>query len=129
MADLIAQTEVGTGAELPWLIRDGYEVLNCGILARGFLGLRCGECCHDELLAFSCNRRGFCLSCGALRMPQTATRLVDHVNSMCEAAVHAVAADPDARAAGLECCRRPNSDHWKYTSCDQRTTTDSSLSL
>jgi ribosomal protein S27E len=46
---------------------------------RPFLRLRCGECGHDKLLAFSCKRRGFCPSCGARRMSQTAAHLVDHV--------------------------------------------------
>jgi hypothetical protein len=54
-------------------------LLECGILAHGFLRLRCGECGHDKLLAFSCKRRGFCPSCGARRMSQTAAHLVDHV--------------------------------------------------
>jgi Transposase zinc-binding domain len=53
--------------------------LECGILAHGFLRLRCGECGHDKLLAFGCKRRGFCPSCGARRMSQTASHLVDHV--------------------------------------------------
>jgi hypothetical protein len=54
-------------------------VRECGILAHGFLRLRCGECDHDKLLAFSCKRRGFCPSCGARRMSQTAAHLVDRV--------------------------------------------------
>ena len=37
------------------------------------------DCCHDKLVAFSCKRRGFCPSCGARRMAQTAAHLVDHV--------------------------------------------------
>lgn len=53
--------------------------LECGILAHGFLRLRCSECGHDKLLAFSCKRREFCPSCGARRMSQTAAHLVDHV--------------------------------------------------
>ena len=53
--------------------------LECGILAHGFLRLRCGDCGHDKLVAFSCKRRGFCPSCGARRMAQTAAHLVDHV--------------------------------------------------
>ncbi len=32
-----------------------------------------------KLVAFSCKRRGFCPSCGARRMAQTAAHLVDHV--------------------------------------------------
>lgn len=51
----------------------------CGILAHGLLRLRCGECCHDKLLAFSCKRRGLCPSCGAHRMSKTAAHLADHV--------------------------------------------------
>ena len=53
--------------------------LECGILAHGFLRLRCGDCGHDKLVAFSCKRRGFCPSCGARRMAQAAAHLVDHV--------------------------------------------------
>jgi hypothetical protein len=43
------------------------------------LRLRCGDCGHDKLVAFSCKRRWFCLSCGARRMAQTAAHLEDHV--------------------------------------------------
>jgi hypothetical protein len=79
-ASFIAHTEASTGAELPRFIKDEFEVfLECGILAHGFLRLRCGDCGHDKLLAFSCKRRGFCPSCGARRMSQTAAHLVDHV--------------------------------------------------
>ena len=79
-ASFIAQTEASTGAELPRFIKDEFDTfLECGILAHGFLRLRCGECGHDKLLAFSCKRRGFCPSCGARRMSQTAAHLVDHV--------------------------------------------------
>ena len=79
-ASFIAHTEASTGAALPRFIKDQFDAfLECGILAHGFLRLRCGECGHDKLLAFSCKRRGFCPSCGARRMSQTAAHLVDHV--------------------------------------------------
>ncbi len=79
-ASFIAHTEASTDAELPRFIKDEFDAfLECGILAHGFLRLRCGECGHDKLLAFSCKRRGFCPSCGARRMSQTAAHLVDHV--------------------------------------------------
>ncbi|MBK6862973.1 MAG: transposase zinc-binding domain-containing protein [Ideonella sp.] len=39
-------------------------MLECGILAHGFLRLRCGDCGHDKLVAFYCMRRGLCPSCG-----------------------------------------------------------------
>ena len=40
----------------------GLVKLRAGILAHGFLRLRCGDCGHDKLVAFSCKRRGFCPS-------------------------------------------------------------------
>jgi Putative transposase/Transposase zinc-binding domain len=48
-------------------------------LAHGFLRLHCAECAHEKLVAFSCKRRGFCPSCGARRMVESAAHLVDHV--------------------------------------------------
>ncbi len=79
-ASFIAHTEASTGSELPRFIKDEFDAfLECGILAHGFLRLRCGDCGHDKLLAFSCKRRGFCPSCGARRMAQTAAHLVDYV--------------------------------------------------
>ena len=45
----------------------------------GGLRLRCGDCGHDKLVAFSCMRCGFCLSSRARRMAQTAVHLVHHV--------------------------------------------------
>ena len=53
--------------------------LECGILDHGFLRLRCGDCGHYKLVAFSCKRRGSCPSCGARPRAQTAAHLVDHV--------------------------------------------------
>jgi Transposase zinc-binding domain/Putative transposase len=41
--------------------------------------LRCAECAHEKLVAFPCKRRGFCPSCGARRMAETAAHLVDRV--------------------------------------------------
>ncbi len=79
-ASFIAHTEASTGAELPRFIKDEFDAfLDCGIPAHGFLRLRCGQCNHDKLLAFSCQRRGFCPSCGARRMSQTTAHLVDYV--------------------------------------------------
>ncbi len=79
-ARFVAHTEASTGARLPRFVKDEFDAfLECGILAHGFLRLRCDECGHDTLLAFSCKRRGFCPSCGARRMSQTAAHLVDHV--------------------------------------------------
>ena len=74
-----AHTAASIGAELPRFIKDEFDAfLECGILARGFLRLSCGECGHDKLLAFSCKRRGFCPSCGARHKTHTTAHLVDH---------------------------------------------------
>ena len=79
-ATFFSQAEDAAGADLPQFVKDEFDAfLECGILAHGFLRLRCGDCGHDKLVAFSCKRRGFCPSCGARRMAQTAAHLVDHV--------------------------------------------------
>lgn len=76
----MAHAEACTGAELPRFIKDGFDAFpEWGILAHGSPRLRCGECGHGRLLAFSGKRRGFSPSCGARRMSQTAAHLVDHV--------------------------------------------------
>ncbi len=79
-ATFIEQAEAEPGAELPRFVKDEFDAfLECGILAHGFLRLHCADCGHDKLVAFSCKRRGFCPSCGARRMAQTAAHLVGHV--------------------------------------------------
>ncbi len=75
-ATFFAETEAAAGADLPQFVKDEFDTfLECGILAHGFLRLRCGDCSPDKLVAFSCKRRGFCPSCGARRMAQTAAYL------------------------------------------------------
>jgi Putative transposase/Transposase zinc-binding domain len=79
-ATFFSQVEAATGTGLPKFVKDEFDAfLECGILAHGFLRLRCANCTHDKLVAFSCKRRGFCPSCGARRMSETAAHLVDHV--------------------------------------------------
>ena len=53
--------------------------LTCGILAHGFLRVRCDDCGRERLVAFSCKTRSLCPSCGARRMSDTAAHLVDRV--------------------------------------------------
>jgi ribosomal protein S27E len=56
---------------LPGYVQDEFEAfLQCGRLEQGFLRLRCEDCKHEHLVAFSCKRRGFCPSCGARRMAE-----------------------------------------------------------
>ena len=53
--------------------------LDCGILAHGFLRVRCPVCREERLVPFSCKGRGLCPSCGGRRMADTAAWLVDRV--------------------------------------------------
>jgi hypothetical protein len=45
-----------------------YRYLDCGDLHLGFARVRCQECGHEYLLAFSCKRRHFCPSCHQKRV-------------------------------------------------------------
>ena len=53
--------------------------LECGILAYGFMRVRCEQCGQSRAVAFSCKRRGFCPGCLGRRMADTAARLTDEV--------------------------------------------------
>ena len=53
--------------------------LACGILAHGFLRVRCEECGESRAVAFSCKKRGFCPSFMGRRMADTAAGLTDEV--------------------------------------------------
>src|SRR3989442_13195697 len=65
---------------LPAYVQREFDAyLQCGILAHGFLRLGCDTCPKELLLPFSCKRRGFCPSCAARRMAQTAAHLVTRV--------------------------------------------------
>ena len=61
------------------VVREFEAFLSCGILANGFMRLKCVGCKHEKLVAFSCKRRGFCSSCGARRMNEQAAFLTDWV--------------------------------------------------
>jgi ribosomal protein S27E len=76
---LLAAREAA-GRSLPSCVREEFEAyLKCGRLEHGFLRVRCEDCHAEKLVAFSCKRRGFCPSCGARRMADTAALLADEV--------------------------------------------------
>jgi len=56
-----------------------YRFLDCGILHNGFARVRCGECGHEYLLAFSCKRRHFCPSCHQKRVVEFGEWLCEEV--------------------------------------------------
>ena len=64
-ATFFAVAEAAAGADLPQFVAGRVRrFLDCGVLAHGFLRLRCGDCGHNKLVAFSCKRSGICRSCG-----------------------------------------------------------------
>lgn len=68
------------GGELPnYVHREFEDYLKCGRLEHGFMRVRCESCHAEHLVAFSCKRRGFCPSCGARRMAESAALLADEV--------------------------------------------------
>ena len=68
------------GQYLPSFVQREFEdFISCGRLECGFLRVRCDGCKHEKLVAFSCKHRGFCPSCGARRMADSAALLVDDV--------------------------------------------------
>jgi len=68
------------GAGVPRFVEKEFrEFLTCGVLARGFARVRCGDCAYERLVPFSCKGRGFCPSCGGRRMSEQAAHLVDEV--------------------------------------------------
>ena len=47
-ATFFEQTGLAVVADLPQFVRDEFDAfLECGMLAHGFLRLRCGDCSHD----------------------------------------------------------------------------------
>ena len=68
------------GKALPEHVHREIEAyLKCGRLEHGLLRVRCDKCYFERLVAFSCKKRGFCPSCGARRMAETAALLADEV--------------------------------------------------
>lgn len=55
------------------------KFLECGNLQQGFARIRCPECHHEYLLAFSCRGRWFCPSCHAKIVVQFAERLKEEI--------------------------------------------------
>jgi hypothetical protein len=77
LAETAARSE---GVGLPaFVAKEFRDFLGCGVLARGFARVRCGDCAFERLVPFSCKGRGFCPSCGGRRMTAQAAHLVDAV--------------------------------------------------
>jgi ribosomal protein S27E len=55
-----------------------YRYLECGDLHFGFARVKCQDCGHEYLLAYSCNRRHFCPSCHQKRVVEFGQWLCTH---------------------------------------------------
>jgi hypothetical protein len=98
----LAETRVPT-----FVARAFRRFLHCGLLAKGFLRVRCVECRAESLVAFSCKDRSFCPSCTARRSAETAAHLVDAVLPRVALRQYVLAMPPDlhhrfVRDAALE---------------------------
>ena len=100
----------------------------------GFLRVRCEHCRAEKLVAFSCKKRGFCPSCGARRMAETAALLADEVLperplrqwvlSLPYALRFLLATDPDALTLVLGVVYRAISGYLLKTAGQTRTNAD-----
>jgi ribosomal protein S27E len=78
--ETFVQTTADQGGHLPWFVRRAFDAyLDCGILAKGFLRLRCGDCGLNQWVAFSCKLRAICPSCGVRRMQEGAAHIVERI--------------------------------------------------
>ncbi|MCC7062136.1 MAG: protein kinase, partial [Planctomycetes bacterium] len=76
----VLRAEAGGERSVPRFCRREVEgFVRCGILGHGLARVHCAACRQDCVVAFSCKGRGFCPSCGARRMADTAAWLVDRV--------------------------------------------------
>ena len=62
-----------------WLLGVREEARERRVRALALARVHCDGCGQDDVVAFSCKARGFCPSCGAARMVDTAAWLVDAV--------------------------------------------------
>ena len=68
----------------PYVKQVIYRYLDCGDLHNGFARVKCRDCYHEYLLAFSCKRRHFCPSCHQ-------KRVVEFGEWLCQEVIKAVA--------------------------------------
>ncbi|MEW5855000.1 MAG: transposase zinc-binding domain-containing protein, partial [Myxococcota bacterium] len=65
---------------LPAFIEKTFRAyLACGVPEHGFIRVHCDACGHDDVVAFSCKRRGVCPSCSARTMGDGAAHLAENV--------------------------------------------------
>jgi len=75
----IAQREAAGNGLPSYVVKELKGFLECGIIQHGFIRCKCEDCGFERAVPYSCKGRGFCPSCGAKRMAETAAHLVDNV--------------------------------------------------
>lgn len=76
---MIESDLMNTCSEPGYVEQEFEDYLKGGRIEHGFLRVRCDSFQAEHLVAFSCKKRGFCPSCGARRMAESAALLVDEV--------------------------------------------------
>lgn len=62
------------GVSLPaFVVKEFRDFLGCGVLARGFARVRCGDCAFERLVPFSCKGRGYA-ECWNMLSPEAPAR-------------------------------------------------------
>jgi hypothetical protein len=69
-----------TDIPIPGFVERAFaDLLTCGVPEAGFIRLRCPDCHVERAVAFSCKHRGLCPSCGARRMHDVTSHLMERV--------------------------------------------------
>jgi hypothetical protein len=79
LSTFIAERESENRPLPEYVLKEFEAYLKCGTLAYGFIRLKCQSCHAEQVVAFSCKRRGFCPSCAGKRMAEAATHLTENV--------------------------------------------------
>ena len=75
-----AESAEAAGKTLPYYVIKEFEsFLTCGVLAGGFVRLKCENCPHEVIAGFSCKKRGFCPRCSSKKMAEAGVFFTDHV--------------------------------------------------
>ncbi|MBK9665564.1 MAG: transposase zinc-binding domain-containing protein [Gammaproteobacteria bacterium] len=86
--------------------------LKCEASEHGFCAYAASPATSERLVAFSCKKRGFCPSCGARRMAETAALLADGVLPALPCA-GGWSASPSALRFLALCLARHSPRHWR----------------
>lgn len=80
LESFLTETSCYDGKGLPeYVIKTLRAFLDCGIIQKGFVRIKCPACDHEAAIPFSCKKRGFCPSCNAKRQAEIASHLCDNV--------------------------------------------------